>query len=94
MYRLNKIGKINFNLGDFLKSKNANCIKDYNNTLNVGTTIATISAGIVSTNIVTPIIRNHMATKAQKNYLNYKENLKENQPTFKANQYFSYGMKI
>ena len=89
-----KIGKLDFNLEDFLKSKNASCFKDYQNTFRFGTTVATIGGGILSTNIITPIARNNMATKAQKNYLAYKEKEKNSEPTFKALQNYSSGMKI
>lgn len=89
-----KIGKLNFNLGEFLESRNASCLKDYNNALAFGTTVATIGGGILSTNIITPIARNNMATKAQKNYLNFKEKKINNQPTFKANPNYKYDLKI
>lgn len=101
----NKIGKLDFNLDDILKDKPQDDVvkRSYNACKNFYTTLTTISAGIISTNIITPIIRNHYAA----NYLNaIDKNEKKinetkkietqntkierlNQPTFS-----SYGLKI
>ena len=55
-----KVGKLDFDLDEVLK-------KD-----NLFPTIATVGAGIVSSNIITPILRNQMASKMQKNYIDNK----------------------
>lgn len=69
-----KIGKLDFDLDEVLK-KNQDFPKDeYYACKNFGTTLATVGAGIVSSNIVTPIIRNNMASKMQKNYIAQKQN--------------------
>ena len=34
-------------------------------------TVATFGGGVISSNILTPIIRNNMASKMQKNYVEY-----------------------
>lgn len=47
-------------------------IENYKACKNFGTTLATIGAGVVSSNIVTPIIRNSMASRMQRTYLNNK----------------------
>lgn len=70
-----KIGKLDFDLDEVLKSDKINFPKDeYYACKNFGTTLATVGAGVVSSNIVTPIIRNNMATKMQKNYITKQQN--------------------
>ena len=66
-----KIGKLDFNLDDFFKSKNITNLKEYYACKNLGTTFATVGAGIISSNIITPIVRNKMASSMQKNYIDY-----------------------
>lgn len=68
----NKVGKIDFNLDDILKTEKDFPTKDYYACKNFGTAIATVGAGILSSNIITPIVRNNMAAKMQKNYIEYK----------------------
>ncbi len=88
-----KIGKLDFNLGDVLeKDKNAP-LRSYNACKNIGTTIATVGAGVVSSNIVTPILRNSMASNVQKQYIEVKrENPELFQTTLQA--YQARNMKI
>ena len=81
-----KIGKLDFDLGKILEKENANLLRDYNVTKNFGTTVATITGGVLSTNLLSPVIRNNMATNMQKKYINYKKNEENQQPTFKALQ--------
>lgn len=64
-----KIGKLDFDLDEVLKTHNDFPKNQYYACKNFGTTLATVGAGIVSSNIVTPIIRNSMASKMQKNYI-------------------------
>lgn len=80
-----KIGKLNFDLDDVQKALPDFPLEKYYACKNLGTSIATVGAGIVSSNIITPIIRNTMATKMQKNYLKYKNPQENQQPVFKAN---------
>ena len=61
----NKIGKHNFDIGK-LKELPSNIKNEYEITKSFGTLIATTGAGIVATNIVTPIVRNKKAAKIQK----------------------------
>ena len=68
----NKVGKIDFNLDDVLKNNKDFPTKDYYACKNFGTAIATVGAGILSSNIITPLVRNNMAAKMQKNYIEYK----------------------
>ena len=90
-----KVGKINFDLDEVLK-KDVDFPKDqYYACKNFFTTVATVTAGIVSSNIVTPVIRNNMASNMQKKYLNTQKNNEIKRPlqsktTFKS----SYGMRI
>ena len=54
---------------------------------NFGTTLTTVGAGILATNVLTPIVRNNMASRVQTKYVNYKN----------SNPYqnsYSNGMKI
>lgn len=70
-----RIGKADFDLDTVLKQDTVNFPKEqYYGCKNFGTTLATISAGVVSSNILTPIIRNNMASKAQQRYIDYKKN--------------------
>lgn len=88
-----KIGKIDFNLDKVMKNDKSAPLKSYNACKNIGTTFATVGAGILSSNIVTPIIRNSMASNVQKQYIEVK---KENPELFRTNlqAYQSRGMKI
>ena len=69
-----KIGKINFDLDEIRKVNHKFPTKEYFATKNYYTTLATVGAGIVSSNIVTPILRNKMASKMHKNYVEVKKN--------------------
>ena len=65
----NKIGKLDFDLDEVLKTHKDFPKDQYYACKNFGTTLATVGAGIVSSNIVTPVIRNNMASKMQQNYI-------------------------
>ncbi len=69
-----KIGKLDFDIDDAFRDNTAFPKNEYYACKNFGTTLATVSAGILSSNIVTPIIRNNMASKMQKNYLAQQNN--------------------
>ena len=67
-----KIGKLDFDLDEVLK-RNVDFPKEaYYMSKNAGTAVATVVAGMVSSNIITPILRNKAATKMQKKYLDKK----------------------
>jgi hypothetical protein len=70
-----KVGKLDFDLDEVLKSsKNGEFpTKEYYTCKNFGTSLATVGAGVVSSNIITPILRNRMAANMQKNYLEKKQ---------------------
>ena len=69
-----KIGKLDFNIDKaFAKGKDHFPMEEYWACKNLGTTVATVGAGVISSNIITPIVRNNMASNMQKNYLNQKE---------------------
>lgn len=93
-----KIGKIEFDIDKIIESQPLFPKKEYYATKNYYTTLATVVAGIVSSNIVTPIIRNKMANKMHKNYVEVKKNDLEQQkkPTFKSTYslYRNTGMRI
>ncbi len=89
-----KIGKLDFDLDDVLKLNKNFPAEEYYACKNFGTTLATVSAGILSSNIITPVIRNTMASDMQKNYIQRKsvkpaDKVYQTQPTFK-----SLGMRI
>lgn len=81
-----KVGKLDFMLDDVL-AKNSTEYKDYKTYKSFATTFATVGAGILSTNIITPIARNKMASDMQKNYI---ENKRQHNQTFP----YSSTMKI
>ena len=95
-----KIGKLDFDLDDVLKADKIKFpVNEYYACKNFGTTLATVGAGILSSNIVTPIVRNQMAAKMQKNYLNAKSGQEvkpiEKKPVVNSQTVFkSYGMRI
>ncbi len=68
-----KIGKLDFDLDEVLKKHNDFPKDEYYACKNFATTVATVGAGIVSSNIVTPIIRNSMASRMQQNYLSKRQ---------------------
>ena len=78
----NKIGNLDTNLDILLKGCPRNIEKEYFACKDFGKTVATIGAGIFASNIVTPIVRNNMASKIQKNYIDAKK--PKTQPTFKS----------
>jgi len=63
-----KIGKTDLNLDNILP-KGTDLYDTYSLHKSLGTSAATVSAGILATNIVTPIMRNKMASRVQKNYI-------------------------
>ena len=65
-----KIGKLDFNLDKVRKSNEEFPKEAYWAYKNFGTTLATVGAGVVASNVVTPILRNKMASNAQKKYIN------------------------
>ena len=65
-----KIGKIAFNIDDLFLSNQVK--KDYETYKSLGTTLATVGCGILASNVVTPIVRNNMASWMQKNYIEAK----------------------
>lgn len=68
-----KVGKFDFDL-DKVKELDILSFPDgeYMSCKNYYTALATVSAGILSSNLITPIVRNKYASKAQKRYIDYK----------------------
>ena len=64
-----KVGKIDFDLETVLKYEDGVLKKNYDDVKDLGTTVATVCAGIIASNIVTPIIRNKMASNVQKSII-------------------------
>ena len=67
-----KVGKVDFNLDDYLKEHPDFPQKEYNSCKEFYTTLATVGAGAISLNVITPIIRNATASYVQKKYIDYK----------------------
>ena len=91
----NNVGKVGFDLDKAFANDSKFPKEAYYICKNFYTALATVSAGVVSSNIVTPIVRNNMASKMQKNLMASNENATpkkplQTQPTFRA----SYGMRI
>lgn len=97
-----KMCKFDFDLDEVLKNNPDFPKEAYYACKNFGTTIATIGAGIISSNIITPILRNRAATKMQKNYIDAttskpNEKVVNKEPTFRSQASVyksSYGMRI
>lgn len=81
-----KIGKVDFNI-DKISDMPETVKSSYKACKNFGTTVATIGAGIVASNVITPVIRNKSAARAQKKYIDYKK-------TSPYSNTYSTGMKI
>jgi len=84
-----RIGNLDFDVEKYLTDKTL--LNNYNSCKALGTTVATIVAGIVSSSIITPIIRNNLASKRQKQYIanmhNYEKTEKhtvKSEPAFKS----------
>lgn len=64
-----KVGKLSLDLDEVLKKDPKFPKESYYSYKNYATTIGTVGASILSSNIVTPIVRNSMASELQKKYL-------------------------
>lgn len=64
-----KVGKLSLDLDEVLKNEPKFPTESYYAYKNYTTTLATVGASVVSSNIVTPIVRNSMASNMQKKYL-------------------------
>ena len=92
-----KLGKLDYDLGKAFKDNPSFPMRDYTILKDFGTIVATITGGVISTNIVTPLVRNSMATKMQKSYLKNLQADSYDQPTFKSlpkNQVYNLSMRI
>ena len=85
-----KVGNLSFDIDNVFKNNTKFPFSEYYACKNFYTTAATVGAGILSSNIITPIIRNNMASSMQKNYLNNKnqdckvKKIETVNPTFKS----------
>ena len=80
---------LDFDLDEVLKQDRYFPKNEYYACKNFATTVATVGAGILSSNVITPLARNAMASKMQKNYINGKKQVEIKQqstaqPTFKS----------
>lgn len=81
----NKVGKSDFDLDKFTEGNGEFPKAAYQAYKSFGTTLVTVGAGVVASNVVTPILRNKMASNAQKKYINANST---------HNIYPSSGMKV
>lgn len=88
-----KVGKLDFNLDDVFAQKTGAPKEAYVACKNFGTTLATIGAGILSTNVITPIVRNEMAANMQKKYIDKTQNQDLRKPQVQSTT-FKSGMRI
>jgi len=65
-----KVGKLSLDLDKVLENSPKFPKESYYSYKNYVTTLGTVGASILSTNIITPVIRNAMASDMQKKYLN------------------------
>lgn len=65
-----KIGKLSLDLDQVLAKDNKFPTESYYTYKNFATTVGTVGASILSSNIVTPILRNSIASDVQRKYLN------------------------
>ena len=78
-----KVGKWDFDLDKVLETDKLNFPKDsYYTYKNYITTLGTVGASILSCNIVTPIIRNSMASRVQKQYIENQNNTPKTYNTY------------
>ena len=78
-----RVGKVSFDIDKVLPKKGD--IRDvYDSYKSMGETVATVGAGIVATNIITPLIRNRMASSVQKNYLEAKQEMNAGMQPYKV----------
>ncbi len=63
-------GKLSLDLDKVLKNEPKFPTESYYTFKNIATTVGTVGASVLSSNIVTPIIRNTIASDVQKKYLN------------------------
>ena len=82
-----KVGKLDLNLDDVAERMPKFPKENYEVYKNFGTTLTTVGASILATNVLTPIVRNNVASRVQTNYVNYK-----NSNPYPVN--YSNGMKI
>lgn len=82
-----KVGKLDLDLDKVLKSNSEFPTNSYYTYKNYITTVGTIGASIVATNVVTPILRNKMANKAHNKFMDAKTNMP-------APNSYNSGMKI
>lgn len=69
-----KIGKVDFDL-DKILAKHTDFPKDeYYSYKNYITTLGTVGASVLSSNLITPVVRNSLASDVQKKYINNRPN--------------------
>ena len=65
-----QVGKLSLDLDEVLKNESKFPKESYYTYKNFATTVGTVGASILSSNIITPVLRNTMASDIQKKYLN------------------------
>ena len=65
-----QVGKLSLDLDEVLKNESKFPKDSYYSYKNFATTVGTVGASVLSSNIITPVIRNTMASDIQRKYLN------------------------
>ena len=81
-----KVGNLDFDLDKVKKLHTDFPTDEYHACKNFATTLATVAAGVLSSNIVTPIIRNAMASRVQKRYIVNKQKTQIDKPAENKSQ--------
>ncbi len=89
-----KIGKLDLNLDNVLEKNKDFPSAEYRACKSLGTTIATVGAGVLASNIITPIIRNEMASNMQKKYINNSTKPLYNKPQIQTTTFKTSDIKI
>ena len=89
-----KIGKIDFDLDKECNRAKFFPKQEYDVCKNFYTTMATVGGGILSSNVITPIIRNKMASNMQKTYIDNKETSAVEKPKLTTRLPKNSGLRI
>lgn len=84
-----KIGKIDFNIDSLKGTLSSKDFNKYNSYKEYVTTVGTLGASVLSCNVLTPLVRNSVASRIHNNYQQSKKNF----DVYKPAQYSS-GIKI
>ena len=70
-----RIGKIDFDIDKLKGTLNNNVFQEYNSYKDYASTVGTLGATLISANVMTPFVRNAVASNVQNNYKQNKQKL-------------------